>query len=285
LNDDGVATASAASLDFRIPPAWNQTWWFFTLVAGAMAATAAGTAVGWQRRRSRLAADRAQARFDATLAERTRVARELHDTLLGDMAGVAMQLSAGARRIEASADTSPTIVELLSALSSQVQRSLVEARRSVTAMRTETPNEHISLHEQLANVAQRTFAETGIATRVERTGSLRPYPPTVESEIVGIATEAMTNARQHAGCRAVTITCSYALRALEVRVRDDGRGFDPSQGTPAGHWGLVGMRERAASIGAKLTLTSSPTAGTEIVLVVPGGLAAKRDGRTGSDPH
>jgi len=93
----------------------------------------------------------------------------------------------------------------------------------------------------------------------------------VEAEILGIATEAMANARQHAGCQTVTVTCSYAPRALQVRVRDDGRGFDPAQATPTGHWGLVGMRERATSIGARLSVTSSATAGTEVVLVVPGG--------------
>lgn len=269
-NDDGVWNTVGASLDFTIEPAWDQTWWFFALVATAIATAAAGAALVWQRRRSRLAVERTQARFDAMLDERTRVARELHDTLLGDMAGVAMQLSAGARRAEASGGAHAPIVELLSALSTQVQRSLVEARRSVTAMRT-SPDELPPLHEQLANVAHRTFAETRIAARVEHVGSPRPYPPNVESEIVGIATEAMTNARHHAGCQTVTITCSYTPRELHVRVRDDGRGFDPARATPAGHWGLVGMRERAASIGAKLSVTSAERAGTDVVLVVPGG--------------
>ena len=269
-NDDGVWNTAGASLGFTIAPAWDQTWWFFALVAATIAAAAAGAAVVWQRRRSQLAVERAHARFDAMLDERTRVARELHDTLLGDMAGVAMQLSAGARRAEASGGANATIVELLSALSTQVQRSLVEARRSVTAMRT-APDELPPLHEQLANAAHRTFAGTGITARVEHVGSPRSYPPNVESEIVGIATEAMANARHHAGCQTVTITCSYTPRELHVRVRDDGRGFDPARATPAGHWGLVGMRERAASIGAKLSVTSAERVGTDVVLVVPGG--------------
>jgi two-component system, NarL family, sensor histidine kinase DegS len=123
----------------------------------------------------------------------------------------------------------------------------------------------------IANAAHRTFADTGIAPHVEHAGSPRPYPPNVEAEIVGIASEAMTNACKHAGCETVTITCSYAPRELHVRVRDDGRGFDPSQATPTGHWGLVGMRERAASIGARLAVTSAARVGTEVVLVVPGG--------------
>jgi signal transduction histidine kinase len=126
------------------------------------------------------------------------------------------------------------------------------------------------LHEQLAVVAQRTFAETDVVVRLEQTGTERPYPPTVEAEIVGIAGEAMTNARQHSGCRTVWVTCGYGRGGLRVAVRDDGRGFDPSHSTQLGHWGLIGMRERAASINLKLTLTSAPGAGTEVVLVLPG---------------
>ena len=269
-NDDGVWNTAGASLDFAIEPAWNQTWWFLVLVAAGIVAAPAAAAVAWQRRRTRLAVDRAQAQFEATLAERARVARELHDTLLGDMAGVAMQLSAGARRVESLGGATAPIVELLSGLGAQMQRSLVEARRSVTAMRT-APESLPPLHEQLAEAATRTLAGTGVTTHVEHVGVPRPYAPTVEAEVLGLATEALTNVRQHAGCRTVTVTCSYAPRALHVRVRDDGRGFDPSQATPTGHWGLIGMRERAASIGATLTVTSSPTAGTEVVLVVPGG--------------
>ena len=265
-NEDDVWNESGASIEFDIPPTFTQTKAFIVLVVGV--AVIAALLLAYWRQRQMARALRVQ--FDATLAERARVARELHDTLLGDMAGVAMQLNAGARRAEASGAANAAIVELLSTLSTQVQRSLVEARRSVTAMRS-APDEEPPLHEQLAGAAQRTFAETGIAAHVEHAGAPRPYPPNVEAEILGIATEAMANARQHAGCKTVTVTCSYAPRALQVRVRDDGRGFDPAQATPTGHWGLVGMRERATSIGAKLSVTSSATAGTEVVLVVPGG--------------
>jgi signal transduction histidine kinase len=92
----------------------------------------------------------------------------------------------------------------------------------------------------------------------------------VEAEIVSIAGEAMTNALHHSGCRTVWVTCGYGRRELRVVVRDDGRGFDPSHATLLGHWGLIGMRERAASVGASLTVTSAPGAGTEVVLVLPG---------------
>jgi len=266
-NEDGVWNEAGASVELEIPPTFTQTRAFVVLLVSAGVGAVWLLALWRQRQTSRAL----RAQFDATLAERARVARELHDTLLGDMAGVAMQLNAGARRAGAGDSGNPAMVELLSTLSTQVQHSLVEARRSVTAMRTQAPDELPPLHAQLEIAAQRTFAGTAIAARVEDAGLARRYPPNVEAEVVGIATEAMTNARQHASCRTVTVTCSYTPRELHVRVRDDGRGFDPAHGTPPGHWGLVGMRERAASIGARISVMSSPSAGTEVTLVVPGG--------------
>jgi signal transduction histidine kinase len=266
-NDDGVWNTVGASLALTIAPAWNQTWWFFGLVALTLIAAPAVGAVAWQRRRARLAAERAQARFDAMLAERTRVARELHDTLLGGMAGVVLQLDACARRLAADDRDTASLSQLLSTLYSQARQVLAETRQSVSAMRI-SPHGRL-LHEQLAEVARRTFSETDVAVHLEQAGPPRPYPPTVETEMVGIAGEAMTNARHHSGCRTMWINCRYARNALRLVVRDDGRGFDPSQATPTGHWGLIGMRERAASIGAELTITSVPGTGTEVVLVLP----------------
>ncbi|HEX8271464.1 MAG TPA: triple tyrosine motif-containing protein [Longimicrobiaceae bacterium] len=274
-NDDGVWNTAGASLAFTIEPAWNQTWWFRALAAALLVLAPAAAAAAWQRRRARRAAERAQARFEAMLAERTRVARELHDTLLGDMAGVAMQLSAGARRVEASGTADREVVELLAGLGAQVQRALAEARRSVTGMRA-APEPLPPLHERLADAARRAFAGTAVAVRVEHTGSPRPLAPGVEAEILGIAAEALSNARRHAECRSVAVACDYAPRELRVRVRDDGRGFDPSRPPPAGHWGLAGMRERAASVGATLAVASAPGAGTEVALVLPAGKRRRR---------
>ncbi len=206
-------------------------------------------------------------RFEAILAERSRVARELHDTLLGDLAGVVLQLEAGAGRLAAGDSNTAAVAGLLSTLGSQARQALAQTRESVLAMRTSSDARLI--HDQLASAAQRTFSETEIVVHLTETGTARPYPPTVEAEIVGIAGEAMANARRHSGCRTVWVTCSYDPRELRISMRDDGQGFDSSQATPVGHWGLIGMRERATSIGARLTFTSTPGAGTEVVLVVP----------------
>jgi signal transduction histidine kinase len=201
------------------------------------------------------------------LAERTRVARELHDKLLGGLAGVALQLEAGAGRLAAGDSSTAAVASLLSTLGSQARQALAETRQFVLAMRS--PPDARLLHEQLARAAQRAFAETEIVVHLTQTGTASAYPPAVEAEIVSIAAEAMTNARRHSGCRIVWVACVHDPRELRVGVRDDGQGFDLSQASPMGHWGLVGMRERASAIGARLTITSALGAGTEVVLVLP----------------
>jgi signal transduction histidine kinase/ligand-binding sensor domain-containing protein len=265
-NDDGVWNTAGAALAFTIAPAWNQTWWFTGLLTLTLVATPALAAVAWQRRRARLATERAQARFEAMLAERTRLARELHDRLLGGLAGVALQLDAGARRLAAGENTAAT-ADFLSTLASQARSALTETRKYVGAMRA-SPQSQL-LHEGLASAAERAFSGTEIVAHLTQTGAERHYPAPLQAEIVSIAGEAMVNARSHSGCRTVWLVCDYGPRELRVGVRDDGRGFDPSQAPPTGHWGLIGMRERAASIGATLTVTSTPNAGSEVVVVLP----------------
>src|SRR5262249_9175756 len=169
-NNTGVWSAAATPLSIEVPPAWNQTWWFFALIAVAIAAAGGASAAAWQQRRSRLAAERTRARFDATLAQRTRVARELHDTLLGVMAGVALQLSAGAKRAQSAGTGTAGIIELLSTLSKQVQQSLAEARRAVTAMRTEPVDGVAPLHDEIAIQAARVFAGSEIVAHVTHAG-------------------------------------------------------------------------------------------------------------------
>ena len=146
----------------------------------------------------------------------------------------------------------------------------VRRARGTGDVRTSSLDEMLPLHAQLAHAAQQTFARSGIAAAVEHEGTPRSYPPTVGAQILVIATEAMANVRKHAACRTVTIDCNYTGRALHVRVRDDGRGFDATQ-PAAGHVGLAGMRDRAASIGAELSVTSNRGGGTEVFLTVPGG--------------
>jgi signal transduction histidine kinase len=259
-NDDGVWNTTGAALEFVIPPTFVQTNAFFLLcIAGS--ATTLWLLVQWRQRRATAAM---RARFDATFAERLRVARELHDTLLSGVAGLAMRLDAVAMRARSSSSVD---VAALDQLREQARLTLTEAREAVVGMRA-SGDALVPLSARLANAARRVFAETDVDVRLVVTGPQRRHGQALEEEVLRIAMEAMTNARDHAHGRTVTVTCAYGERELCVRVRDDGRGFDPARAMANGHFGMAGMRERAASIGARLTVTSAPGRGTDVLLVV-----------------
>jgi signal transduction histidine kinase/ligand-binding sensor domain-containing protein len=258
-NDDGVWSVAPAALDFLVPPAFVETEAFRALCAVAAGGTL-WLLVLWRQRRI---AGVIRARFEATLAERTRVARELHDTLLTDVAGIRMQLDAVARTVGPAG-----IGAAIADIRDQASQALVNARRAVVDMRTAADGAH-PVDDQLAEAARRIFADTGVVARVSHTGTPRRYPPDVEAEALRIGTEALTNARKHAACRTVRVTCAYRRRSLRLEVRDDGRGFDPARAAANGHFGLVGLRERAAAVGARLTIDSAPGRGTAILVVIP----------------
>ncbi|MBC8089971.1 MAG: ATP-binding protein, partial [Phycisphaerae bacterium] len=263
-NEDGVPSTREAVRAFRVMPAWYQTWWAVALgIAGVAGAGAAASAsVGRMRRQ------RAELAVQATFAERARVARELHDTVLSDMAGVALRLDGIALHAARPASTNGAFPAALVELRDQVRHTLVETRRAVTAMRA-TTDDFIPLWVQLGDSAGRVFADTDVRVSVEHSGPSRQLAPELRAEVGRIATEALTNAREHGACREVTIACVFETRELRVRVRDDGRGFNPTGAAKDGHFGLAGMRERAAGIGAQLAVESAPGRGTTVLLVVP----------------
>jgi signal transduction histidine kinase/ligand-binding sensor domain-containing protein len=264
-NESGVWTAPAATAPFTVLPSFHQTRWFAALAAGAVLTLVWLAYTLRVRAVTTLVRARAEARFEAMLAERTRVARELHDTLLSGAAGIAMRLDALATRAASPAGVDAAA---LAELREQARHTLVDARRAVVAMRA-SGDALVPVSAQLADAARRVFAGTGVDARVSSTGAPCRYPAEVEEQAVRIATEAMTNAHKHAGCRAVRVTCAYRPRELCVSVRDDGRGFDPARAGANGHFGLVGMRERAAAVGAQLTVESAPGEGTTVRLEVP----------------
>jgi signal transduction histidine kinase len=259
-NHDGVWSVAPATLDVVIPPMFVQTDAFLALCAAAAGGAAWALAV-WRHRR---AVGAARARYEVMLAERMRVARELHDTLLTDVAGLRMQLDAAARAI----GPAGAAASLVAALRDQASQTLVNARRAVVDMRA-SRDASGPVADQLADAAGRIFADTGVSAHVAHTGTPRRYPSTIEAEVLRVAGEAMANARAHADCRWVRVTCGYEPGALRLEVCDDGRGFDPARAAADGHYGLVGMRERASAIGARLTVESAPGRGTVVRLVVP----------------
>lgn len=260
-NDDGVWSVAPAAVDVVIPPAFVQTGTFRALCGFGVAGTL-WLLMLWRQRR---VATAIRMRFDATLAERTRVARELHDTLLTDVAGIRMRLEAVARVL------GPTGVgATIADIRDQASEALISARRAVVEMRTPADVTR-PVHDQLAEAARRIFGETSITSRVTPSGEPRRYAIPVETAALRIGVEAMTNARKHADCHEVVVHCAYSEHALRLEIRDDGRGFEPQLGVTSGHYGLVGLRERAGAIGAHLTIESVPGSGTTIRVVIPAG--------------
>jgi len=203
----------------------------------------------------------------ATLEERGRIARELHDSLEQALAGISLQLDGFARTLGQLPVESARALHLARAM---VRHGQEEARRTVRNLRT-LALEKNDLPTALAQMAQ--SAGEGAAARIamEVTGTRGPLSPKIESHLLRIGQEATTNALKHAQAKNIRLRLHYEPRVVELSIRDDGRGFDTERALPseAGHFGLLGMRERAEKIGGTLNLVSRPGAGTTVQVQVP----------------
>jgi signal transduction histidine kinase len=224
----------------------------------------------------------AQARLAGVTEERQRMAREIHDTLAQALVGIITQLQA-AEQAATEPDRSRRHV---AAATDLARESLVEARRSVHALRPE-PLAEATLAEALADVAERWSARNGIPVTITITGDARPMTPEAESALLRTAQEALANVARHAGATRVGVTLSYLSDEAALDVRDDGRGFDPAAGAgprPPGvpapsparaevpvsrGFGLVAMRQRIEGLAGTLDVESEPGAGTAISARVP----------------
>ncbi|WP_242187068.1 sensor histidine kinase [Sphingomonas sp. CARO-RG-8B-R24-01] len=259
-NKDGVCNQRGASVTLVVPPAWWQTWWFRTLGVVIMLGLIAA-AVRW---RLNAYAKLMRLRFDDRLEERTRVARDLHDTL--------MQTVLASKLLAEGGQTFSTIPEgraVLTRLSEWLGSAADEGRAAVRSLRSSTVEaNHLADAFELAALEGRTDREP--ETHVDVTGAVRELHPIVRDEIHRIGVEAIRNARAHSGASHIHVAVDYA-GSLTLRIRDDGHGMNDEvlRAGKADHFGLIGMRERAEHIEAKLTISSSAM-GTEIILVVPG---------------
>jgi signal transduction histidine kinase len=258
-----------ATLSFRVMPAWYQAWWFAGLAILIVAAGGPAAVFVYLRHRGRLREAQMQARFDAALAERTRVARELHDTLLQGFTGITLQLQGVLRTIERSPDTAAA--ERLAQTLSVADATLLDARRMIWDMRA-PELEHNDLSAALERAAMQAVADTPITVRFQVKGRTRRLAPLVESTALRVGREATTNAVRHAAASTIDIDLVYADAHLELTVRDDGRGFDGATASAAalpGHWGVSGMRERSAGVGGTLDIRGAPGVGTVVSLRLP----------------
>jgi signal transduction histidine kinase/ligand-binding sensor domain-containing protein len=260
-NNDGVWSSAPASFAFTLRPRFYRTYWFYTLCALGLALLA------WQLYALRVRQMRA--RFAAVLQERNRIARELHDNLAQEILGVSVQLEIVTRFLNSSPEAARTHLDRARAL---VRSSMAEARRYVWDLRSQSLDDR-DLPAALAEMTRRLTAESGVHTQFEVGGTLRPLPKQVENNLLRIGQEAVNNAVRHARAENVSVRLVFDATSVRLNIKDDGRGFDPEvQGNGAGgHFGLVGMRERAREMGGEVRVASGPGEGCEVEVNVPVG--------------
>jgi signal transduction histidine kinase len=207
-----------------------------------------------------------EAQFGAVLAERARIAREIHDNLAQEMLGISVQLEVVARTLPASAELAKTHLDRVRIL---VRHGIAEARRYVWDLRSQALEKN-DLPTALSETARRLTNETSIQAQVEVSGTFRPLSRSVEDHLLRLVQEAINNAVQHAQAQRIFVNLVFDAKRLQLSVRDDGIGFDYQAGkTGTNHFGLVGMRERAEQIGGTLSIHSANGSGTEVVVDVP----------------
>jgi signal transduction histidine kinase len=280
-NGDGAWNGDEAVVSFSIAPAFWQAAWFRGLVLLIASVTA------WAAYRLQLRQMRRQLnlRFEERLSERTRIAQELHDTLLQGFLSASMQLHVAADRLPADSPAKSSLKKVQDLMTRVIEegRNAVRGLRSTTAATDDLPRAFSGMSDEL-NVG------SDMEYRVVVEGRDRPLQPLIRDEIYRIGREAVVNAFRHSAASRVELALEYGARGVRVLVRDNGRGIDDQvlrSGTD-GHWGLAGMRERADRIGADFRVLSSAGSGTEVELSVPARVAfaaeKKRDG-TAEDPR
>jgi signal transduction histidine kinase len=201
------------------------------------------------------------------LEERTRLAREIHDTLAQGFVGISSQLDAVAMCMP---DETTPARKYLEMARRMARHSLTEARRSVMDLRASALEGH-DLAAALQSGTRMWTAGSGVEVDVDVSGSGRELPEEMEQNLLRIAQEAVTNALKHAGARKIRIKLHTEARKIYLKIRDDGRGFEQAGvfSSRGGHFGLIGMRERAERLGGELHLASGPGQGTEVEVMVP----------------
>jgi signal transduction histidine kinase len=228
-----------------------------------------GNASSWMNGMPRRAGLRNYGR-EEPLAERTRIAQELHDTLLQGFFAAQMQLQLAVGELPPDSPAKPRFSGLIHLMS----RAIEQGRLAIQGLRS--PQEHVpSLGQAIAAVPNELGLEPAIQFRVVVEGTERQLNPSLSSEVYRVVREAIVNAYRHSGATDIEAQIEYRPGEFRASVRDNGCGIDPQnlQWTQNGHWGLRGMRERAERIGARLRVLSRTALGTEVELRIPGSVA------------
>jgi signal transduction histidine kinase len=272
-NSYGIWNDRGAGVRFVLRPHFYQTNWFYALCAATL------LALLWMAHQFRLRhLQRAfNVRLEGRLEERTRIARELHDTLLQSFQGLMFSFQAGRNllpgRIEEAIRTFDRAIR-------EGDEAIAEGRDAIQGLRADPALE--SNLEHLLTAAGKELARSSGAEgeppafRVTVEGARQPLSPLLQDEVYRITREILRNAFRHAHASRIEAEITYDRQFFRLRIRDNGKGIDPKvleQGARPGHWGLPGVRERAKRIGAQLKLWSEPGAGTEVELTVPASVA------------
>ena len=275
-NSLGLWNGPETSVPFVIEPAFWQTWWFRV------------TCFGWcclailavYRLRIHQLTNRLSVGFQERLAERTRIAQELHDTLLQGVLSATLQLDVAEDQLPADSPAKPLLKRVLQLMGAVTE----EGRNALRGLRT-TEMDHQSLETAFSRLRQEFLLDSKTDFRVIADSVTRSVRPMIRDEVYRIGREVLVNAFIHASANRIEVEVEYASRQLRVTVRDDGIGIDPHilHSGREGHWGLIGIRERSKRIGATLRLRSRTGAGTEVDLTVPGSIAFDK-GSNGAKP-
>jgi signal transduction histidine kinase len=255
-NTEGVWSAVPAEIELQVRPRFFQTGWFYALVAAGL------ILLGYLLYRLRVRY--VEARLNGVMAERGRIAREIHDTLAQGYVGISVQLEIASQLLGHSPAAAREQLEETKAL---VRSGLEEARSSIWELRSEAEGAE-SLPARLTALANRRQRNGKPQMTLEVRGSYRALPRKIEDEMFRVAQEAVENALRHADANRIGISLSYDAKHVELRVSDDGRGFsgDVASFAARGHFGLKGMRERAAAIDGVLEVDSEQGGGTAVIL-------------------
>jgi signal transduction histidine kinase len=238
-------------------------WWTLrhTAVMIGMLALVASAGGFWVRASAR----RKRQEYQAVLNERSRLGRELHDTLEQGLAGIALQLEAVAGSLQTSPDTARQSLDVAKQM---LRYSQEEARRSVMDLRSQAL-ESRDLAEALTDLARQMTRGTRALADVKIDGSPQRLDASEEHHLLRIGLEALTNAVKHSDARRIDITLRFRSDATDLIVQDDGCGLENGPPASGGHFGLLGIRERVDKLGGLLDVSSKRGAGTRLSVRVP----------------
>lgn len=245
------------SLELLFLPRFYQTAWFYTLTLACIAAIIA-LAFLYHRRKL-------HQRYQAVMAERVRVAREMHDTLIQGCVGISTLLEAASSVESTYPERSRSLVERAR---TQTQVTVDEARKAVWKLRHQGETEAAELPAMIAEMIHQMSEDTGIAIHFETTKDLPPLPVETRHSILLLIREALLNSLRHASASRIGVTLSSGRKELSLRVEDNGSGFIHEDDS-AFHYGMTGMRERVAEMGGELSLFTQPSTGTRVEVKIP----------------